>query len=276
MKKLAIPAALVAITAIVFLLLKYSVAPSPIKIMSPSTFERPDQSGAVVYKRFYDPLSRASFAVFGAPPRPEFHARIAEGFLAAAASVGKPYQAVLAEPALEPLREVHGASIEAFNINEPDLTAAAAKLKDLASQGKRVFIYTASTFSSHVLKENAIHRLEQALGQPLFALTSGTLVVRATHERLIDPPCVGIARDSHGTAGLGCLMLTTSRRFYRKKLPLDKWVSLMEQEAGGDFLLLTSSPEMAQRAERTGPQAPVPMPVRPDSGPAGRTASPVE
>jgi hypothetical protein len=266
-------------TGIVFLLLKYGFVPQPVAIMTASKFDRPEQIGAVAFKRFYDPLSRAPFAVFGAPPRPEFHARIAEGFLLAAAAAGKKYDLVLAEPALEPLRETSGAQVESYELNREDMSELAARLRALASQGKRVLIYSASTFSSHALKGNAIARLEGALGEPLFALSSGTLVLRATHEFLVDPPCIGIARDQNGTAGLGCLMLSASRRLYRKQLPLDRYVAVMEQEAPADFLLMTSSPQMALRGERGPGSSPKPPPasvIPPERAPESRTGSPLE
>ena len=259
MNKFVIPVILVVMAAIAIALLKYGAGPQPISIMSASSFDRPEQIGAVIFKRFYDPLSRSSVAVFGAPPAPEFHARIAEGFLAAAAQEGKRYDVVLFEPALEPLQNIAGATLEPLEFNRVDGAEAASKIKSFDAQGKRVFVYTASTFSSHALAGNAIHALEKAYGEPLFSLTSGTLVLRATHEFLIDPPCVGLERDVNGTANLGCLMLTASRHTYRKMLPLEKWTSIVDQEAPADFLLLTSSPELAARAEKQGAPATPPQ-----------------
>lgn len=277
MKKLVIPAVFAVLVAAVFLLLKYSVAPSPIRIMAPSVFEGPQAIGEAAYKRFYDPLSRASYAVFGIPPQPPFHVRVVEGFLAAAKAAGKGFDVALLEPGLPAPALPEGMVSEPLDFNGRDPQAIAERMKSLAAAGKRVFVYTVSLHSTHSLPSNAIKRVEAALGQRLFTITGGVLVVRPTHEHLVDPPCVGIARDANGTSALGCLMLNASRGYYRKKPPLDRFVAAMIQPSAADFLLLVSDPETAQRAQTNiNPEPRAPMPVKPSEGPEGRTGSPVD
>jgi hypothetical protein len=243
--KLSIAAFIVLILGGTLLLVRYGVAPQTISIMTPSFFDQPEQIGAVFYRRLYDPLTREKLVVFGIPPNPAYQERVLSGFLEAAQMEKHPYDLVLKEPSWKDPARTGGAQIVNFDFNQDDPEEMVQKVKELTSQGKHVLIYTVSLFSSHLIAGNAINRFEATWGAPVFAITTGTLSLAPEFEGLIDPPCVGSARDIQGLYRLGCAMMFESRGTYRKHLVAQaqkRFVAIATQQGGKDYLVQLIGP----------------------------------
>lgn len=257
MKKSIYVAVVFAIIAVGLVLVLKTVKPQPVEILKPSLFERPDEIGAVIFRRFYAPLESEKIVVFGAPTAPEWHLDIVRGFLKVAAAEKRPFDVIVAEPQMPPLNTSElltsqGAPIEVIlaPMNAEIPAEFIDRVQALADQGKRVLVYTAGVFSSHLLKANPLNRLEKMTGKKFFSITSAPLAVRPDQEFLVDPPCVGMERDANGTADLGCAILQASRATYRKNLPDDKFVSMLNQQGVNDYLLMTAAPGQAEAAAR--------------------------
>jgi hypothetical protein len=221
----------------VFFLLRYGVGPRPIGIMKPTEFERGEQIGAVVYRRLRQDFRNESRVVLGVQPATESHLDMISGFLRTAAAEGGAYDVLILDPRLPGPRGIPPLQVMSFDLNK-DAEQIANVLKVYHRENKRVVLVTANHFSTHLIKENPIHRLETILQKPILAISLTQLALRRDEERKLEPPCVGGAHNVQGTAPLGCAILRQSQRLYRKNLtPKAEILATMEQHGLTDYLL---------------------------------------
>ena len=221
-----------------------------------------------MYRHFYAPIEQEKLVVFGVPPQPSWQREIVRGFLQAAAAQGRPFDVVLEEsemPELD-LTGISVAQIVKIQSNTETQASLIDALQAAKASGKRVLLYTAGVFSSHLLKQNPLNRAEAAMGgKKFFSITSTPLAINPSEEFLVDPPCVGNERDEQGTAALGCEILRAGREQYRKNAKAAKgyleknkvdlyrthFTSIMQQnKIDNDYLLMTAYPN--QQADATG------------------------
>jgi hypothetical protein len=213
--------------------------------MKPSFFDVPEDLGATLYRRFYVPIEQRKFVVVGVPPRPDWHVKIVRGILQAAASENKPFEVILADsqmPALD-LSGLPPAQMHLVTMGDATQAAFADAAREARASGKRVLVYTASVYSSHVLQGNPIHRYEKMTGENLLSITTAPLALSSSEEHVVDPPCIGGERDTTGLAPLGCVILSSGRGYYRKKIKSDRFVAIMNSPAADDYLLMVAAPE---------------------------------
>ncbi len=258
---------LVTIIALLGMMREHS-NPEPIPIMKPSYFKSAAEIGATVYRHFYAPIEQEKLVVFGVPPQPEWQREIVRGFLQAAAAQGRPFDVVLEEgemPDLD-LTGIPVAQVLKVQSNTDTQATLIDALHAAKASGKRVLFYTAGVFSSHLLKENPLNRVENLLGgKKFFSITSTPLALNPSDEFLVDPPCVGHERDEQGTSALGCEILRSGREQYARNRKSAKshqeknhedlyrthFTAIMQQnKIDNDFLLMTAYPN--QQADATG------------------------
>ena len=235
--------------------------PIPVEIMKPSFFDKPEEIGAVVYRRFYAPIEEAKVVVIGIPPEPEFNRAIIRGFLQAANAEKRPFEALISEERMSPIDLVGVPPLEAqtMMVNTETQTEFVDKLKALKDAGKRTLVYVPSVFSTHFLPGNPVLRYEAATKQSLFTITVGPLALRQDQEYIVSPSCIGSQVDGMGLAPLGCEIMRASRQLYRKHVPQDRYVAYMNSMQPNDYLLLISYPGQAQ-AEPPKPTPPAKPP----------------
>lgn len=237
------------------LIVHYGIKARAINILKPSYFSTPEEIGAVIFRRFYSEISSDKLLVIGVPAKSVFHHNIVAGLLRVAAHEGKAFDVLFTDPRL-PQSEALPPQLKVIplSINGEDLGDAGALIKSLLAQDKRILVYTYSTMSSHLLAGNTIAQLEKSLKRPVFSITTSQLSLRNDQEYSLEPPCVGSARDETGTADLGCIILQTSRSYYRRNLDPTRYVAVIDQHGRSDYLLLSSGPkDLNSRAETLSP-----------------------
>ncbi len=222
-------------------ILKFSQAPPPKDIMKPSFFDRPEEVGAVVYRRLYGDMGQNDVVIFGVRPNEVSHRRLVEGFLLTSVKENLPITVVFRETHLEALALPEGTEVVDFEFNT-DQVVLTEKIRSYTAQGKRVLLYTANVLSSRLIKNNPSERFEAAWGKKVFTISSVDVALRREQEQPNDPPCVGSERDGQGTAALGCAALLKGRSFYRKNIDVSRIVALMDQRGEKDLLLYLSLP----------------------------------
>lgn len=241
-------------TAGIASILKFGWVPAPVMVMSPSHFDNAEAIGSALVRRFYSPIAQEKVVIFGVPPQPEWHRAIVRGFLATAAAEHVPFDTILAEeqmPAL-PLEGLSGLEVQTVRMNTTTQGEFVDRLEALRAAGKRVLIYSASVFTTHIISGNAIDRFEKATGRSFLTISTGPLVLRSDKEHLVEPPCLGSERDHNGTAPLGCAILQASRNTYRKRIAQDRFVAVMNSPRPNDFLLMVSEPSPLATSARAG------------------------
>jgi len=213
-------------------------------VMSPSMFGGPEQIGAALLIQLQNQITDQKVVAFGVPGQPDWQRAIVRGFLAAAAAEKIPFDVIIAEQRMPTLDITDFSQTEMHSIatNTKTQSEFVELMQAARSAGKRVLIYTASVFTTHLINGNSIDRYEKLTGEKLLTISSGSLALRSNQEFLIDPPCLGSERDQNGTAALGCGLLHASRQVYRKYLPNERFVALLNSSRPNDYLLLVSSP----------------------------------
>ncbi len=225
-------------------IIHFGVKARPINILKPSYFSTPDEIGAVIFRRFYSELAAEKLLVIGVPAKSVFHQNIVAGLIRVANHEGKPFDVLITDPRLaQPESLPTTLTVIPLSINGEELGDAGALIKSLLAQEKHILVYTYSTMSSHLLAGNTIAQLEKILKRPVFSITTSQLSLRNDEEYSLEPPCVGSARDETGTADLGCIILQTSRSYYRRNLDPTRYVAVIDQHGRSDYLLLSSGPK---------------------------------
>lgn len=233
-----------------FVVVKFGYRADPAVILPPSTFSESRMIGVEIYRKLLPQILAPRVVVYGLPPQPEWHRDILLGFLQAAAESGAAFDVVIAEAqmptldasALKAASNGKDVEIKTVPMNEPTLAALIDELRAQRAADKRVLIYTASIFSTHLLPVAPIARLEHEMAEKYFTVTTGGLALRSERENEVEPPCVGSEVDGQGTAPLGCELIRVSRSLYRSKLPMDRWTAIMVSPAELDFLAMVASP----------------------------------
>jgi hypothetical protein len=252
--RLYIPALLLLVTFGMFSIWKFGYEPAPTRTMDPSYFDSPEAIGTSMYLYFYPAIETKHIIAIGVTPQPDWNRAIVRGFLLEAVKREKPFEMIIAEEQM-PVLDVSGLpqmELTQVSVAAEDQTPVVNAVKRAIESKKRTLLYLPSVFSTHVLKDNAIHRLETALGTNLLALTVGPLALKENQEYLVQPPCVGAERDSNGTSALGCEYLKAGRQLYRKKLEQKRWVAIMNEpkpaQYAEDYLLMISEPNQGANA----------------------------
>lgn len=257
--RLYIPALMLILTGGMFFVLKFGYTPVPPVVMTLSYFDQPAEIGAVVFRRFYEPIREAKTIVFGIPLEPDFHREVLRGFLATAEQTGVHFDTIIAEQQMPDLAGVAPTTKVIRVVSNSDTQAELIDALTIEeATGHRTLIYLPTVFSTHTLKGNPIHRLETAIAHKIVSFSAAGLPLANDQEYVVDPSCVGTERDSTGTSDLGCAILMAARPFYKtmvKQNASDKenakekpdnqrrWVAIMNQPTQGeDYLLMISSP----------------------------------
>lgn len=245
MNKLHIPFVIGVLAAGLFVVLKFGVHEAPVTIMEPAHYSRPEEIGRALHEGIGESVADQRVVAFGVPPQPEWHQRILRGFLRAAEEKGVPFDLLVIEEQMPRIDLSEFTKMEkiTLSMNSPTQAELIETLDRARTANQRVLIATVSLFSTHILRGNPINRYEKSTGTSVFSITTGPLSLRPDQEHLVDPPCVGSARDAKGTAELGCAMLAASRSLYRKQLASDQYIAMSRKHGPRpDHLLLVSFP----------------------------------
>ncbi len=237
-------ALLVFFIGLMAVIIHFGIRARAINILKPSYFSTPEEIGAVIFRRFYSEISADKLLVIGVPAKSSYHHNIVAGLLRVATHEGKAFDILIADPRLSLAESLPTQlTVIPLSINGEDLGDAGALIKSLLAQEKRILVYTFSTMSSHLLAGNTIAQLEKSLKRPIFSITTSQLSLRNDQEYSLEPPCVGSGRDETGTADLGCIILQTSRSYYRRNFDPTRYVAVIDQHGRSDYLLLSSGPK---------------------------------
>jgi hypothetical protein len=235
---------LVVVTGGVFSILKYGYVPAPVVVMKPSFFSKPEDIGAVIYRRFFSPIEERKRVFIGIPPQPAWYRSVILGFVQTAADEQHPFDVVIVEEQMPQIDFSKFTTLNVMNLatNMDSISQLTGLLDQFARDGKRVLVYLPSIFTSHVLAGNLINRIEAALQTHELTISVMPLALAPDQEYLIDPQCLGSERDTNSTAPIGCVALEGGRHNYRKKVPQDRWVAIMNAPKPDDYLLQISTP----------------------------------
>lgn len=107
-----------------------------------------------------------------------------------------------------------------------------------ATAGKRVLIITAAIYSTNLIKENPIHKVNEASGLRPMTFSMGYFAAKPEEEKNNVFPCM--TDDKEGVAAWGCVVVNKARSQRRRINPekLDLTVGLMDLTGEKDYMVL--------------------------------------
>lgn len=202
----------------VLLLWQKGLGPRPIRHMSVSNFEKASDIGVIVYRKLLPFLRESQFWAIGS--------------LQTTAEV---------EEVIAGLVKMAQADQKSVEFSSPQLIENAEEFSALIgakTTTKQIFISRAQNFSSLYSSNwlNLLREQKQTVILPL-VLTILPLAIHSEELEHIEPKCPQGAQGLSGLDFFGCKINEASRHTFRKKLPLDKLYSALDQIGPREFIL---------------------------------------
>jgi len=235
---------LVILTFGVFFILKLGWEPTPEIVMKPSFFNRAEEIGTTLLRRFYSPVAQKQLIAIGIPPQPVWQYDIVRGFLITAAEEKAPFDVVIEEVQMQPLNltGIPPLNLILMPTNSETQSELIERVHQLQKDGQRILILTSSIFTAHFIRNSPINRYESITGEHILTITTGAMALKPDQENIIEPACVGSERDREGIAPLGCALLKASRGYYSRQLKNDRYTAIMNSPSAEDYLLAIAAP----------------------------------
>lgn len=235
MHKLLISAFSLIIAGGIFLSLKHGLGPKPVPQINPSLFAKPEEIGAVVYRRLRQVIKENHIIVLGNFPLIHNYDQIWQGFIRTAVADGVKIKTILQQPELKAMEHIGDIPVKLVRATEDTGTIRDELLA--AADGETIIIYTVPNFSSHLLASSPLVKLRSELKRPILSLTTLAFVLKKEKLADLQPPCPDGAVALTDLSPLGCASANISRKFFRKKYEEKDLMAAMEMHGALDYLL---------------------------------------
>jgi hypothetical protein len=214
----------------------FGIQPRPVPKIKPSQTETPERLGEAIAQRLWAEIKDTPLIFLGVDPDRADDMRVWLGFLESLEPAMK-YSTVLMEPRLT-YKDMVPKS-ENIDINQ-QYNGFVEWLKIAMEHNRRVAVIVPTLYSSQAIPENPVNRLKKEMANPAFFISLS--IVEPTLEKEEESkaayPCVTGGGDTRGLGSFGCLIQGKSRSLYLKKFESGKYLGLMDQIGGTDYLVL--------------------------------------
>lgn len=238
MKRLGFIVLAFALACGIFYTISLLLKPKPIAKMNPTSFDRPEEIGAVIYRRLRQDVRKSPLVVFGSSPWVRDYEKIWSGFLLTAYSDQKRPKRLYQEPALRmPI------AIKDMEVIELDWSE---KIEENSNPREVHVVHTVHSQSSMAFDESFVKkRMGLDPKSQILTITMVPFAVNDDQLEKIQPSCpldqVGVSGVDH----LGCLIKRVSRKFFRKDLSPDKLWAVLEQHGSREYYLFVHQPQQS-------------------------------
>ncbi len=227
----------VAFIASMFFVLKWGIRPEPVSLIGASRSPNSQSPGATVFDQLSQVVRAHRVLVWGGIPNSNASQQVVQGFINRAAHFGIFYNQILAQNGQYP--QIASTKSIRFNANGDEV----AKLISGLKMNQKLLVLTVNVYSSHLLANNPISRLEKKLGRRVLAITEAPLAIQASELESLHPACGGLQPQIAGTRKLGCMMAARSKKVFSKGLPSNQMTATLDMVGSGDYLMLVHSPQ---------------------------------
>ena len=226
-----------AMIASIAFVVRWGIRPQPVSLLGASQFADAQSIGETVFDQLSQLVRTHRVLIWGGIANSKSSQEIIEGFLARAAHFHFSFNEILAQKGQYPM--IPATKQIRFNVNGDDVAKDVTSLKP----NQNLLILTVNVYSSHLLSNNPIARLEKSVGRRLLALTVAPLALRQRELESLTPGCAGVKAEASGTSALGCAMAARSKQLFTKHLPLIPYIATLDMVAARDYLMLVHAPK---------------------------------
>jgi hypothetical protein len=215
--------------------LYFGIQPKPVPKIKPSQVDSPEVLGEAIGKRLWLEMKDTPLIFLGVDPEKPDHMKVWKGLFE---SLDKNLEyAVVVDPNLR-----HKVIVNSQT--ELDMNTGYAEfvewLKAAMEHNQRVAIVVPTIYSSQAIPDNPINRLKKEMANPSVMMTLSIVepTLSREEESRASYPCVTGSGDVHGIGSFGCMIQGKSRSLYLKKFESGRYLGLMDQIGGTDYLVL--------------------------------------
>lgn len=231
----------ISVSTAVYFTIRYGLRPKPIPVLNPTSFERPDQIGIVVYKRLRQNIRGERIVLLGINKELSQNLEVWLGLLRAA-SADKEHVVVFS--ALPELPIPSGENVEVVPYSE-EATRSGALLDQAHERmkgGQLVVLLAPSDQVSHLVPNSLSQQTDRRVGHPVLSISSLPFVVVEPANVEFESECLEPGKELDPSLRLSCAARRVSRKFYKKKLAPEKIWAVMERHGLKEYLLFIHHP----------------------------------
>ncbi len=236
-KKIYLVMLCVIVLAGVAMVIQFGLKPRSISKIGISSFSSFDDLGRTAYKRLRFETQERDIIVVGALPERLEAVQVWQGFLGAMSDDGIFIHNIYIDDALKTTLPID--HLERFHPAE-GLDKMLEEIKETRQQKQRWVIIVESAAASHLVEGNFVHKLEEALHEPVMSLSLAPLLNNKEEEPMSPVPCGEEPGAGTERPNLGCIVRNTSRMNYKKIKDPKQLYGVLEQYGIYDYLLFTN------------------------------------
>lgn len=231
----------ISVSTTVYFTIRYGLRPKPIPVMNPTSFERREQIGIVVYKRLRQNIRSERLVLLGGSMDVNGNAEVWSGLLQAAAADKE--RIVVFSPDKElPLAPSEQVEIvpyteEAFMSGE-----LVQQAHQRLESGRLVILIATTPQVSHLVSHSLSQQLDHKMGHPVLSVSSLKFVLDDEALSEMEPECLEPSAEKDAVRRLSCAASRVSRKYSKKKLAADKIWAVMERHGLKEYLIFIHQP----------------------------------
>lgn len=227
----------------------FSLEPKSVPKIKLSQFATPLEAAAAVHKRLDLELRDAKVLMIGVWPGQKQEGEVLAGLLKFL-HADAPNAVTILDRALVQEESMAAVPFEDFGTTlsfgvRDDVPSMVPVIQAALAEGKKVFIVTASYFSSQLLGYGPASKLVGEYQLPITSISMAPFPLDRTDEARHEVQCI-TGEDGAGTGPLGCNVIYKARSVYRKKKDPNRWNAMLDLVGGRDYLWLIIPPQNAQ------------------------------
>jgi hypothetical protein len=231
----------ISLSTTVYFTIRYGLRPKPIPVMSPTSFERREQIGIVVYKRLRQNIRNERLVLLGGGPDVEGHAEVWSGLLQAAAAdqekivvFTRDHDSLVAWSERVEIVPYAEAELENGSLVE--------QVRERLANGRLVILIASTSQVSHLVDHSLSQRLDRGMGHPVLSVSSLKFAVNNEAITEMEPECLEPIAGKDTLRRLSCAAARVSRRYSKKKLAPEKIWAVMERHGLKEYLIFIHQP----------------------------------
>lgn len=219
----------------------FGLQPRPVRMIKPSYAGSAAEVGFHVWRRLRHVVKDEPAVFFGVQDYSDEQYRLVQGFLAAAQGEGKSFENWAKEVRLAN-DQVNGQAEKKRPWNNLDTRNQFPQMVELSNQASLFFLLP-SVFTSRVIADTPVERVEKQLGKKFTTISIVRLALNSGDLPNLHPKCYpdGILGYENSSA-LGCVAKRKSTGLFRKRMDDKRFVFAMDQQATKDYLIYFHSP----------------------------------
>lgn len=225
----------------VYFTIRYGLRPKAIPVLNPTSFEKWEEIGVVMYKRLRQNIRTERVVLLGSSEDVKESDQIWLGLLRAA-HADREKLVVFYRQGTALLNADQLADSATFD--EPALLDGklVEDVRKRLKAGQLVVVRGLTREVTHLVDGSLSRQLDKAVRHPVLSISTMPLAINKTEQDNLQPQCLDASEDPTGLRRLGCAAQKVARKFAKKKLSPEKIWAVAERHGLKEYLVFVYEP----------------------------------